>query len=744
MAAWCLVPKAADAFLEAIKSGVIDPAKLMDMTSAERREAFAKIVGADNARELNAEFESKLLLKDQQRGLVNWVKKTAGLTEPARRDILARIEKMDRILDPEDEKAFLADLAAKKLGTDVTPEEARNILELSRVAEAARNAGTNAFSGVSDEFLNATENLKSYISSLKPVSTAKSIGMNAAVIARNNLLMNPSTPIKTMIGQGENMLIEAAMRRIGNMSVNGLNGDLAKAARAEAWETYKRTGLNTAGMETLNDTGKLGEGLRFDVHGGASSTNALMRMLQQGIHRAALISNKVIIDWAHVAPFNRVYQQAFFDMANIVSSNLARGEGLAGEAARARAEEIFRDAAKVEPKTQEGAMVRQLSQQQSARVTSTNETVASRMAMGVKDALNKAVFGLGDAIMPIAKIPANIIWNGIENAGVGIPLGVRDIFQGRAKIQSAEMVTRYEGMAQYAKGIQTVARTVGTVSAAMFFASQMTAGDFRKDRYGESYVKIGDVWINMEYVSAISPALAGAMSSKMDTSPDQTIARSFADYVAGAASALKRAPGVHEVADLVDSVSNAGAANGFKKYADTFFTSRAVPAFIANLFKDRPIDRLFFGAHGVESTEAVATDRLQSQMARGPGGLSIWGGPMEANINADPVNRELERLNMAPGFPAKKIRGVPLTDAQYTKYVQLSGSMAHVRLEEMAQMSGLDAMPLSMQRDMVRDTIRQSRDMAAMSIMLESQGSNNDIMAQATAAKMATMQPTVP
>lgn len=140
MATWCLPRNLSSAFLDALKSGQIDPAKLMDMASAERRTFFEGIVGKDHAQEVNASFESKMLLKDQQRGYVTWAKKIAGITEQTRADIVSRINKLDRVLDPDEEKDFLADLAAKKLGVSVTADEAKGIFDLSQRAEAARAA----------------------------------------------------------------------------------------------------------------------------------------------------------------------------------------------------------------------------------------------------------------------------------------------------------------------------------------------------------------------------------------------------------------------------------------------------------------------------------------------------------------------------------------------------------------------------------------------------------------------------
>lgn len=137
---FCLPKEFASKFLQALKEGKIDPEKMIEMSSEERRSFLVKIVGEADAKEVNALLESKLLLKDQKRGMVSWAKKVSGITEPARRNLISRIEKMDRILDAKDERAFLEDLAAKKLGTDVTFEEAKKISELSnQLTEAKAN-----------------------------------------------------------------------------------------------------------------------------------------------------------------------------------------------------------------------------------------------------------------------------------------------------------------------------------------------------------------------------------------------------------------------------------------------------------------------------------------------------------------------------------------------------------------------------------------------------------------------------
>src|SRR4051812_11619125 len=110
MASFCLHKNDADRFRKALKDGTIDPAHLIEMTSDERREFFKSIVGKENAQDVNALFESKLLLKNQQAGLINWARKVGGMTPRIRRNILSRIEKMEMVLSAKEEKTFLKDL----------------------------------------------------------------------------------------------------------------------------------------------------------------------------------------------------------------------------------------------------------------------------------------------------------------------------------------------------------------------------------------------------------------------------------------------------------------------------------------------------------------------------------------------------------------------------------------------------------------------------------------------------------
>ncbi len=135
MPIWCLEKSKAQAFLNMIRSGQISPAQLAAMkTSEERRAFFAKHFGEENAKSMNLALEKKLILKNQQQGLVTWAKQVAGLKPAARRDLLSRVERMDKVLDPK-EGAFYEDLAGHVLGTAVTQDESVKITEMAKVAQ---------------------------------------------------------------------------------------------------------------------------------------------------------------------------------------------------------------------------------------------------------------------------------------------------------------------------------------------------------------------------------------------------------------------------------------------------------------------------------------------------------------------------------------------------------------------------------------------------------------------------------
>lgn len=169
---FCLPKDRVDAFTNALKEGKIKPDELRAMDSATRNQFFTDIVGdAKTAQLVNAEFESKLLLKHQEEGFIRWAKSVQGVTQQARRDMVTKIKNLDRVLTPTEEDQFLNELANKKLGFEVTEAEAKAITDKSalirELEQLKRPDGTFPSEAKRLEYGRAVVDMTDYVSGLK-------------------------------------------------------------------------------------------------------------------------------------------------------------------------------------------------------------------------------------------------------------------------------------------------------------------------------------------------------------------------------------------------------------------------------------------------------------------------------------------------------------------------------------------------------------------------------------------------
>lgn len=163
---FCLPKYVTEKFLKKLPE---DISKLIDMTSEQRRSFFAEIAGEKSAKEINALFESKLILKNQQAGLINWAQKVGGLKPEVKRDFITRVQKMDKILNPDELGVFLEDIVEKRLGFGVTQEEAGRIAWLAREVEGLKAKAENSPFGSTERYNYglALETFKTYVGELK-------------------------------------------------------------------------------------------------------------------------------------------------------------------------------------------------------------------------------------------------------------------------------------------------------------------------------------------------------------------------------------------------------------------------------------------------------------------------------------------------------------------------------------------------------------------------------------------------
>lgn len=625
----CIIPSKLEEYRQAIKDRKLDIPTLIKMPdSASRVEAFRQFAGKD-AEKLNQLFEEKLVLKNKIQGLKNFINKTAELKQYSAlgKEKIAnelseyRAMQQERILNPKEDETYLNSLADKIVGTHISKEVAQKVFDLSANVDKAREENPTSL-GVSNEYFKAKDALDQYVEAQKPVDAKSSVLKNLAIIGRNNLILGISTPIKTSTAQFVNSAMDLFTRRMATGELQGSNPELKSDINKEVWKTFQETGRNGLGMESLDDAHLLGYGKKGENFASVQKTKGL-------IAKTAEVTQHIAITLEHQIPFVKFYQKSWLDMADLMSTQLAKMEGKIGDEAKTRAGEIFKDAVRIEPQTDEGIALRKEAQKQAARVTSTNENFLANLSLGIKKMLNNRIpmgdgkfFPLGDFIEPMAKIPATVISNSIENAGAGIPFGLRDLWQGKTKIQSEDLTIRLEGLSQYASGIQRLARIGTTLGIAALMVNSIDKKDLREDKWGNRFLRIGNTWVNTEYLSFASAAMGGMI--EMKTGHAKTGLGVAGEYVSGASKGLKALPGIEEIPKIIDSLSSGKMVQGVKAYLGNFLTSRGIPQALRAIFKHastmpwfgpntRPVDRLFFGAHGIESTQDVSQDKKEQK-----------------------------------------------------------------------------------------------------------------------------------
>lgn len=162
MAKFCLPHSIANDFLASFKDGRLDINKLADenISSAKRRKMFSDVVGINNAAEVNAKFEAALVSR-QKTAFTNFIKKMGGLSKPLMNDMLAKVQKIEGLLKPTEQKALLEDLIRTKLKINVNPEEAKNIAALAKKLGSITDKNSMSYGYAKDDFEN-------YVASLKP------------------------------------------------------------------------------------------------------------------------------------------------------------------------------------------------------------------------------------------------------------------------------------------------------------------------------------------------------------------------------------------------------------------------------------------------------------------------------------------------------------------------------------------------------------------------------------------------
>lgn len=672
----CIPPQLSQKLKEAVRAGSFDIAKLYEMDSAERRATFTKYTDEVTGEFLNKEFE-KAIVSNQKDALTNWVQATFSTVQKksaAYGDVLAKIKSLDDIgVLGRDSQPFLEDLVAQKLGMTLTAQEVEGIriraqkLENTYSKIEALGDPTQQRKAQLDYFKQLKET-NDYVSGLNP---AHSLELATSIIGRGNLLFRVSSPTLNIISNTAWGAYQAVERRILSGMIGGFNTQFAKEYVRNVLEVHQKTGFDLSRMSSLEDEQK--------VRGEHVTTSEGPGM----VRKAARFYEDIVFKQLMSAPDVLGSAIAFSDSANIESTLIAtRSEKLKGEDAKARALSIFKDASRVDPQTLEGVVVREKAIADAQMSTFTNDSTASRVALGVRDLINKASgdLTLGDQLMPFVKTPANIVQAGIDVGGfTTIPdfflRGIKtahSMYKGNTFSEAAG--EEFKGFA--AKAVRAgLGFTLAAVLASMINPDDFIGAYDPKEaalvglkRGVNNAIKIGGHWVSLDYLGPIASAFVGMMyAKKYGTDLPST---AF-NYYRGGATQVVNVPGFETVQDLTSGIADF--VSGQTKVEDlpgdaaagavNFLVSRMTPGIVSDFAKmTDDFERKTAGQGiwaqfeanipGLRESLPAKTDALGQQINTQSPFSQLFFGSRVKEAQDTPIIEELDRLSRTNNLPS--------------------------------------------------------------------------------------------
>lgn len=672
----CIPKELSKKLLQGAKAGEFNIQQLTEMSSQQRQDLFTGYIGKGMSQTVNGLFE-KALISQQKTALKSWAENVFGTKQketPKYKNVMRKINQLDElgVLNPADADSFFSDLVAEKLGVTISPEEAKQISERAdKLEKLSLEKSDNEFGLPNMQYFKERRAMFDYLNSLAP---SPNLRIASSTIARGNMLFSIKSPTTNILGNTVQGIQQALERRLSSGAFTGTNASFAKDYFMYANKVFKETGYDVTRMIHLDDTQKtLGED---NVQSqGEGNLRKIGRFYEDFVFKKLMATPDVAFSAAH-----------FGDSANLASTKLAKEEGKKGAEIQKRALEIFKDATRIEPLTEQGIYVRAQALADASYATYQNDSYYSTLALAIRKILNTATgdVRLGDQLMPFVKTPANVIGAGIDASGVS---AIRAMYNLKSALESAKVGNR-EPLREV---IRDFVRSGLGLSLALIVSAMFDPDDFigeypttakeqellRLNRATPNSIRIGDKWVSLDYFGAIASPLVGIMYARKYGG--ESLPNTLYKYGQGVTTQVTKFPSYSAVKGIFDEFKSAiNSADDVKKTAEEqtkeaigavgvtmadFFSARVVPAILYDVGKatdqyerkydtKNPVERLQSKIPFVRESLPVKTDVLGDKVENeGTVSTFLFGARVKTASQKEVVT-ELSRLQSTGNLPS--------------------------------------------------------------------------------------------
>ena len=547
--AFCIPKNLVKRLKEAASRGELNIKDLYAMSSDARRAKFALYVDQTTAQGINAGFENAMA-SSQRTALSNWVNDTfVGKAKAKKTDVIDKIVALKEkgLLNSTTETNFLGDLITDRLGVRVSRIEAAEIARRADILTKLYEQPRNKFGSPPTEYFVEKQKMEKYLQSLNPTHNIKVL---TSVAGRGALLFSLKSPIVNIIGNTVQAIEQSMEKRIASGQYAGkVDKNVVKEYMKISKEIYNSGHFDLSRADSYSEGAKtLGEMITHSQ--GKGVARRLGRFYEDVVFNTLL--GKPDVTFARAL---------FVDSANLFATKIARSEGLTGDALKARATELFMDAATPGATTPEGMLIREEARADALFGTFQNDSTLSQVSLGIRQLINKASgdVTLGDQILPFVKTPANVVSMSLDAGGLGVVKGTWGLLRGAVtefkQGNPAPMRNVSKNFVRAGMGM-----TIAFILSALvdpddfvgMYPTNPSEQELLKSKNGNgNMIRVGKKWVSLDYFGFLGGALVGFLYAKK-------YGKGFLDtlysYAAGVLIQTAQIPGIEETKGLTTSL----------------------------------------------------------------------------------------------------------------------------------------------------------------------------------------------